>query len=103
MFLIVFRNRKRADIDAERYRADAMAMEASAREQAGFLSVKTYTADDGEVITLSEWRDEAAAQAWGRDHEHRQVQHRGRLEYYSDYTLFACSEPRISRFERESA
>ena len=47
MFLVVFRNRKRADLDAAAYSADAARMEALARAQPGFLSFKSYTSDDG--------------------------------------------------------
>lgn len=100
MFLVVFRNRKRADIDADAYAADAAAMEALAKTQSGFVSFKSYLADDGEVIALSEWADEAAALAWRRQAEHAAVQGRGRAEYYQDYTLFACADPRIHRYER---
>ena len=99
MFLVVFRNRKRAGMDEAAYAADAAAMEALAAQQPGYLSFKSYTAADGEVIALSEWEDEASARAWGRIEEHRGVQARGRAEYYADYTLFACADPRIHRFK----
>lgn len=99
MFLVVFRNRKRADYDAAAYSADAERMAAMAREQPGFLSFKSYTSDDGEVIALSEWADEASAREWGRNAEHAMVQGRGRDGYYQEYTLFACDEPRVHRFE----
>lgn len=102
MFLVVFRNRKRADLDAQAYAADAARMEALARAQPGFLSFKSYTAEDGEVITLSEWASEAAARAWGADGEHAEVQRRGQAGYYESYTLFACDAPRIHRFPKES-
>ncbi|USA38805.1 antibiotic biosynthesis monooxygenase family protein [Pelagerythrobacter marinus] len=98
MFLVVFRNRKRADIDYAAYDADARHMLELAQAQPGFVSFKSYTAEDGEVIALSEWADEAAARAWGRMAEHRLVQTRGREEYYESYTLFACPDPRIHRF-----
>jgi heme-degrading monooxygenase HmoA len=100
MFLVVFRNRKRADIDAAAYGMDAQRMERLAATQPGFLSFKSYTGDDGEVIALSEWADEASARAWGRQAEHAIVQGTGRDTYYESYTLFACANPRIHRFER---
>jgi heme-degrading monooxygenase HmoA len=102
MFLVVFRNRKRADMDAAAYDGDATRMEELARAQPGFISFKSYTAEDGEVIALSEWEDEAAARGWGRHAEHLAVQGRGRAEYYESYTLFACAEPRIHRFDISS-
>ena len=101
MFLVVFRNRKRADIDARAYAADSDLMETMAREQPGFISFKSYSADDGEVIALSDWEDENAALAWRRVAEHSAAQSRGRSEFYEDYTLFACMHPRVHRFSRK--
>lgn len=98
MFLVVFRNRKRDDIDAAAYGEEAERMEAIARRQPGFISFKSYVADDGEVIALSEWEDEDAALAWRRVAEHSAAQSRGRAEFYDEYTLFACKHPRIHRF-----
>jgi heme-degrading monooxygenase HmoA len=101
MFLVVFRNRKRTDIDYAAYEADAARMLALAQAQPGYLAFKSYTADDGEVIALSEWADEASARAWGRVVEHTEVQGRGRAAYYDSYTLFACYNPRVRRFRHE--
>ena len=101
MFLVVFRNRKRADIDAAAYSADAERMEALARAQPGFVSFKSYVGDDGEVVALSEWADAAAARAWGSHAGHSEVQARGRAEYYQDYTLYTCENPRTHRFGAE--
>ena len=103
MFLVVFRNRKRAAMDAGAYAADAAAMEALAKAQPGYRSFKSYTAEDGEVVAISEWDDEASARAWGRLAEHRAVQHKGRQDYYAEYTLFACADPRVHRFEADPA
>jgi heme-degrading monooxygenase HmoA len=99
MFLVLFRNRKRADIDQRAYGAEADRMEELARAQPGYLSFKSYTAEDGEVVALSEWADEASARAWGRLAEHRAAQQRGREAYYESYTLFACDNPRIHAFQ----
>lgn len=100
MYLVVFRNRKRADHDAAAYAADAARMEALAGRQDGFLGFKSYVADDGEVVALSEWRDAAAATAWRAAAAHVEVQQRGRADYYQTYTLFACDQPHVRTFER---
>lgn len=102
MFLVVFRNRKCADMDEAAYASDAARMEELARAQPAFLSFKTYAADDGEVVALSEWADEASARQWGRHAEHALVQGRGRAAYYESYTLFACDDPRRHDFRRDS-
>lgn len=99
MFLVVFRNRKRADMDPAAYAADALRMKDLARAQQGFLTFKSYVADDGEVVALSEWADAASARAWGRHPDHAIVQARGRAAYYTDYTLYTCDTPRTHRFE----
>ena len=103
MFLVVFRNRKRAGLDQAAYGADAAQMEELARAQPGFLSFKSYVAEDGEVIALSEWSSAEAARAWGSQPDHAVVQGRGRQDYYQDYTLFTCDNPRTHRFERPPA
>ena len=103
MFIAVFRNRKRTEIDAAAYQADAAKMESMARAQPGFVSFKSYTSDDGEVIALSEWADAEAARAWGSQPDHAVVQARGRAEYYQDYTLYTCDDPRTHRYERPAA
>jgi heme-degrading monooxygenase HmoA len=101
MFLVVFRNRKRGDIDHAAYGTESDLMEAMARKEPGFISFKSYVADDGEVIALSEWEDEDSALAWRRVAEHSAAQSRGRAEFDEDYTLFACKHPRIHRFSRK--
>jgi len=101
MFLVVFRNRKRDDIDAAAYTADAQRMEQLAAVQPGFLSFKSYAAEDGEVVAISEWESEDAALGWRRETEHLAVQGKGRALYYAGYTLFACNNPRIHRFPEE--
>jgi heme-degrading monooxygenase HmoA len=100
MFLVVFRNCKRAGIDQAAYAADAARMESLARMQPGFLSFKSYVAEDGEFVAISEWTSEAAVHAWGSHPEHAAIQRRGRDEYYEEYTLFACESPSIRRFGR---
>ena len=102
MFLVVFRNRKRADIDAAAYSADADAMEALARSQPGFRAFKSYAAEDGEVVAISEWDSEDAAFRWRRVAAHAAVQAKGRAEYYESYTLFAGAPARIHHFPDET-
>ena len=103
MYLVVFRNRKRADIDQAAYDAESEYMEAFAQGQPGYRSFKSYVADDGEVVALSEWDEEASARGWGRVAEHLVAQANGRERYYASYTLFACPDPRIHRFERRES
>lgn len=101
MYLVVFRNRKRADMDAALYSEDATRMEDLARAQSGFISFKSYASDDGEVVALSEWESESEARVWAENTEHLVVQSRGRDDYYESYTLFTCDDPRVHHFTRK--
>ncbi len=98
MYLVVFRSRKRADIDRPAYDAQAAEMEMLARQQPGYLSFKSYAADDGEAVAISEWADEDAARGWGRESAHRLAQADGRARWYAEYTLFGCADPRTHSF-----
>ena len=96
--VIIFRSRLRADADlAERAAAGARMYEL-VTAMPGFVSVKTFTADDGEALTLCEFESEQTLLAW-RDHpEHRAVQERGREEFFSEYHMDICESRRAYRF-----
>lgn len=103
MYLTVFRNRKRADMDLAAYQADNARMEELARSQPGFISIKGFVAEDGEVVAISEWESEEAARAWGSHPEHAAVQARGRSDYYQAYKLYSCPDARVRSYERPQA
>ncbi len=100
MYLTVFRNRKRPGMDLAAYQADNARMDDLARSQPGFISIKGFVADDGEVVAISEWDSEEAARAWGGHPEHAKVQARGRSDYYDRYTLYSCVDVRVRSYER---
>jgi heme-degrading monooxygenase HmoA len=80
---VIFTSR-RTDVD-DGYAGMSEAMEAMARRQDGFLGVES--ARDGLGITVSYWRDEAAARAWKDVAAHLVAQRRGREVWYSDYRV----------------
>ena len=67
------------------YAAAAAAMDALARRQPGYLGVESAREDVG--ITVSYWRDDAAARAWKQVAEHLVVQRAGRARWYADYRV----------------
>lgn len=101
MYLVVFRSRKRAGYDAAAYAEHAAAMEELASEQPGFLAVKTYAADDGETVTISEWATREAARAWRCHPDHATIQGEGRKSHYSEYTMFTCRDPQVTEFKSD--
>jgi len=100
MYMNVFRHRKAAGFDAEAYAADAARMETLARAQKGFIAFRRYTAEDGEFLSMSEWETAEGARAWALHPEHRDIQARGRAQYYQSYVVYSCVDPDIRGFER---
>ncbi len=55
----------------------------------GFLSIERFSSmyEEGKLLSLSFWRDEAAVKAWREQLDHRAAQARGRGELFADYRL----------------
>lgn len=59
----------------------------------GFISVERFTSltQQGKLLSLSFWRDEAAVQAWRKQEQHRAAQRAGRGGVFDDYRLCVAS------------
>ena len=84
----VFRSRLRDD--REGYDETADEMEAAARAMPGFVDFKTFSADDGERVSLVRFDSIETHNAWRDDPRHRAAQHRGRQEWYAEYRIQVC-------------
>lgn len=98
--VVIFTNR-RTGVDDEGYFAMADRMEELAREQDGFLGIESVRNKDGLNVTLSYWRDEAAARAWKQHPEHLEAQRLGREKWYSAFTLRVANVGRAYGFTAE--
>lgn len=99
MVVVVFRSRLR-ESNADAFQALAERMHALASAMPGFISYKVYVGEDGERVSIHEWESAEHLRAWREHPEHRQAQAMGREEFYSDYTLYVCEDPRTSRYTR---
>jgi heme-degrading monooxygenase HmoA len=73
-------------------------MLALAGQMPGFRSIKTFTALDGERVSIIEFESLETVRAW-RDHpEHRRAQQMGRDQFYSTYRIQVCSLIRQPEF-----
>lgn len=97
MIITVFRNRLRPEA-TEAYAELAPKMVELAKQQPGFLSMKTYTAADGERVTIAEFESDEAVQAWRNNAIHQDAQERGRTDFYAEYVSQTCEVIRESRF-----
>lgn len=80
--------------DDEAYAATAARMEELAAARPGYLGIESARSGD-EGITVSYWRDAAAARAWKQVAEHLLAQRRGRAEWYATYRV------RVATVERD--
>ena len=56
----------------------------------GFIDIKTFTADDGERVSLVMFESPETQAAWRTQAEHRAAQKRGRDEFYESYAIQVC-------------
>jgi heme-degrading monooxygenase HmoA len=97
--ITLFRNRLRPEARAE-YEVWAERMARLAATMPGFVSLKTFGADDGERISVVEFESESTHGAW-RDHpEHREAQRLGRERFYAEYAIQVCKPVRRYDFKR---
>lgn len=95
----IFRSRLREEAH-RRYEPEARRMVQLAQAIPGFVEIKTFRADDGERVSLVTFASPEAHATWREHPEHRDVQRRGRDEFYDDYLIQVCrvlSERRFSR------
>ena len=95
----VFRSRLEAEHAAE-YAQTAARMRTLAEAMPGFVSFKTFRADDGERLSLIEFESEETLAAWRDQPEHRQAQQRGRAAFYAEFQLQVCFVVRQYGFKR---
>jgi len=68
----------------------------------GFVSYKSYVAEDGEELEVARFESEEALQAWRSFPEHFDAQRRGRDEFFDEYWVQVCVPIRQYRFTRGS-
>lgn len=96
--LTVFRSRLRPHAEALGYHEVADEMERQARSMPGFLEFKTFTADDGERVSLATFDSLDNHNQWRNHPAHRAAQLRGRNDFYTEYQIAVTRVIRETRF-----
>jgi heme-degrading monooxygenase HmoA len=86
MITILFRSRFKSDVEEE-YGELLREIEPLGVGMAGFVSKKTFVAEDRERLSLIEWRDRESLDAWRQHPEHRRAKALGRERYYQSHSL----------------
>jgi len=106
MHVTIFWRRLRddlADEDRVTYESEDARLEGVARAIPGFVSAKSYTADDGDRVTLVLFESEAAQEAWRRNSEHVVAQRFGRRRIYEEYRSMVAVSVRDRTWSRATA
>jgi heme-degrading monooxygenase HmoA len=90
----------RNDADDSGYAAAADAMARAAAVRDGYLGIDSVRGADGTGITISYWRDEAAALAWRADADHAAVRESGRAHWYDWYRVIVTTVGRAYDWAR---
>jgi heme-degrading monooxygenase HmoA len=93
----VFRSRLRPEA-VDEYEPRATEMFALAHTMPGLVDVKSFTADDGERVTLVTFADAESQRAWREHPDHRLAQQAGRDRFYAEYSIQVCQCTKVRTF-----
>ena len=96
MVVTIFRSRLKPENQQEYYEW-AGRMSALAKTMPGYVSHKSFVAEDGERVTLVEFQDDESQRVWATNLQHVEAKKKGRADFYTEYKLQIC------RIERESS
>jgi catechol 2,3-dioxygenase-like lactoylglutathione lyase family enzyme/heme-degrading monooxygenase HmoA len=88
--VVIFRSRRRTESEPD-YAALRPHIAALAEQMPGYVEAKTFTAEDGEHVTIARFDTAEQERAWRNHPEHREAQRRGREEFYASYDIAVCS------------
>lgn len=99
MPITLFYSRFRDDMGEDglaEYQQHAAAIAARSETFPGYISRKSYLAEDGERLTVVQFDSDAHQEAWRSDPVHRAAQDKGREKYYQEYRVLICEPGRES-------
>ena len=102
MVVTIFRSRLKPENQQEYYEW-AGRMSALAKTMPGYVSHKSFVAEDGERVTLVEFRDEEGQRVWATNLQHVEAKKKGRAEFYTEYKLQICKVERETAFTAKPA
>jgi heme-degrading monooxygenase HmoA len=89
--IVLFRTTLRPDADRVVFDALERRMSELVNEIPGYLGVKSYTAPDGDTISIAQFDSKQALQSWRNQPEHVAAQRAGRERFYAAYDVRVCS------------
>ncbi len=90
MMVVLFKNEPYPDRNEAEYQAAVQEMRGIVTKMPGFISIKAYTAEDGEPLEIIRFETEETLEAWRTQPRHRKTQQRGREAFYQRYRVQVC-------------
>ena len=101
MVITIFRSRLRPEHVGE-YERWAARIHDLAVTMPGFISIKTFAADDEERVSIVEFESEVHVLAWRNQPDHREAQELGKKLFYSEYRIHVCQPIRDYSFPKKN-
>jgi len=101
MIVIVFRSTLLPGV-LDKYVTEVERMSELATTMPGYISHKSFSADDGERVTVAEFETKEGLRTWRMNPEHREAQRKACEIYYSSYSVQVCEMKRESKFDRNA-
>ena len=98
MILTVFRSRLNEEA-REEYNELSQKISDLAEQTPGFKSKRSYTADDGERLSIVEFEDEESHRNWAENIVHQAAKDRAREHLYTEYMVQVCHVVKESKFQ----
>jgi len=102
MIVTVFRARLKSGNEQEYYEWAAR-IAALAKTMPGYVSHKSFTAEDGERVTIVEFASEEGQRVWATNLQHVEAKKKGRADFYTEYKLQVCTVQRETAFAESKA
>lgn len=101
MVIVLFRSRLTAEAGDD-YKVMAAEMLARAQTMVGFIDFRSYTAADGEHISVIWWESHESLRPWAEDARHLVAQRLGREKWYEYFRLEVADVVRSYGFDRNA-
>jgi heme-degrading monooxygenase HmoA len=105
MYAVIFEVEPKPDCKGE-YLDIAATLRQDLENMDGFISIERFQSltNEGKLLSLSFWRDEAAVVGWRNQSKHRRAQDKGYNELFENYRLRVAEVQRdYTKIERAQA
>jgi len=101
MVITIFRSRLRPE-HVNEYSEWSSRIHDLAVKMPGFISIKTFNADDGDRVSLVEFESEETMRNWRNQPHPLKAQELGRKLFYSEYKIQVCQPVRDYSFPKKT-